>query len=47
MLRESVKNDLENDFITEDEYWEYRDEYSKKIIEIKKEIKILEKKLKI
>lgn len=44
MLRESIKEDMKNDFITEDEYWEYRNEYSKNIIEIKKEIKLLDKK---
>ena len=45
MLRESVKEDLENDFITEDEYWDYRSEYSNKIKENKDEIKKLNKKL--
>lgn len=44
MLRDSVKNDFKENLITEDEYWEYSDEYSKKIIELKQEKIKLEKK---
>lgn len=45
MLRDSVKNDFKENLITEDEYWEYSDEYSKKIKELKQEKIKLEKKL--
>ena len=37
LLRESVKDDLNEKFITEDEYWEYSKEYSNKINEFKKQ----------
>lgn len=45
MLRDSVKNDFKENLITEDEYWEYSDEYSKKIKELKQGKIKLEKKL--
>lgn len=45
MLRDSVKNDFKENLITEDEYWKYSDEYSKKIKELKQEKIKLEKKL--
>lgn len=37
MLRYSVKNDLTEKFITEEEYWEYSNDYSKKISKLNKE----------
>ena len=37
MLRDSVKNDLTEKFITEEEYWEYSNDYSKKISKLNKE----------
>ena len=45
MLMDSVKNDFKENLITEDEYWEYSDEYSKKIKELKQEKIKLEKKI--
>ena len=36
MLRDNIQNDLKDGYITEDEYWEYRDEYSKEINHLKK-----------
>lgn len=45
MLRDSVKNDFKENLIAEDEYWEYSDEYSEKIKELKQEKIKLEKKL--
>ena len=35
-LKSEIKEDLKEKFITEDEYWEYSAEYSKKINELKK-----------
>ena len=32
MLRDSVKNDFKENLITDDEYWEYSNEYSKKML---------------
>lgn len=36
-LRNEIKDDLKEEFITEEEYWEYSNDYSKKISELKKE----------
>ena len=36
-LRNEIKEDLTEKFITEEEYWEYSNDYSKKISELKKE----------
>ena len=36
-LRNKIKDDLKEEFITEEEYWEYSNDYSKKISELKKE----------
>ena len=33
ILKNSIKDDLKEMFITEEEYWEYNSEYSKKINE--------------
>ncbi len=45
ILKNSIKDDLKEKFITEEEYWEYNSEYSKKINELKKEYQLLENKL--
>ena len=45
MLRDSVKEDLKEELITEEEYWEYSEEYSNKIKKLKEEIKKSEKRL--
>lgn len=44
-LRNEIKEDLNEKFITENEYWEYLSDYSKKISEYKKEIINLEDRL--
>ena len=36
MLRDNIQNDLKDGYITEEEYWEYRDEYSKEITDEEK-----------
>ena len=36
-LRNEIKGDLTEKFITEEEYWEYSDDYSKKISKLNKE----------
>ena len=36
-LRNEIKEDLTEKFITEEEYWEYSDDYSKKISKLNKE----------
>lgn len=40
-LRTEIKNDLKENYILENEYWEYSSEYSKKIKELKEEKNIL------
>ena len=44
-LRESVKSDLQEGFISEDEYWEYSNEYSNEITKLKKIQKELKDRL--
>lgn len=44
-LRNEVKNDLKENFITEEEYWEYSEEYSGNISKLKKEKEKLEERL--
>ena len=38
MLRNSIKEDLKENFISEEEYWQYNKEYSDKIKKIKEDI---------
>ena len=45
LLRNSIKDDLKDKFIDENEFWEYNNEYSKEINKIKEEISKLEKKV--
>ena len=45
MLRDNIQNDLKEGFISEEEYWEYRDEYSKEINRLKKVQKELNDKI--
>jgi len=45
LLRNSVKEDLKEQLITEDEYWEYSGEYSKNISKLKEDKNKLETKL--
>lgn len=40
MLRNSIKEDLKEDFISEEEYWQYNKEYSDKIKKIKEDIQL-------
>lgn len=42
MLRNSIKEDLKENFISEEEYWQYNKEYSDKIKKIKEEIQLYE-----
>lgn len=42
MLRNSIKEDLNEKFISEEEYWQYNNEYSEKIKKLKKDIAMLE-----
>ena len=42
MLRNSIKEDLKEDFISEEEYWQYNKEYSDKIKKIKEDIQLYE-----
>ena len=45
LLRNSIKDDLKDKFIDENEFWKYNNEYSKEINKIKEEISKLEKKV--
>ncbi len=40
MLRNSIKEDLKENFISEEEYWQYNKEYSDKIKKIKEDIQL-------
>ena len=42
MLRNSIKEDLKENFISEEEYWQYNKEYSDKIKKIKEDIELYE-----
>ena len=42
MLRNSIKEDLKENFISEKEYWQYNKEYSDKIKKIKEDIQLYE-----
>ena len=42
MLRNSIKEDLKENFISEEEYWQYNKEYSDKIKNIKEDIQLYE-----
>ena len=42
MLRNSIKEDLKANFISEEEYWQYNKEYSDKIKKIKEDIQLYE-----
>lgn len=42
MLRNSIKEDLKENFILEEEYWQYNKEYSDKIKKIKEDIQLYE-----
>ena len=42
MLRNSIKEDLKENFISEEEYWQYNKEYSDKIKIIKEDIQLYE-----
>ena len=42
MLRNSIKEDLKENFISEEEYWQYNKEYSDKIRKIKEDIQLYE-----
>ena len=42
MLRNSIKEDLKENFISEEEYWRYNKEYSDKIKKIKEDIQLYE-----
>ena len=42
MLRNSIKEDLKENFISEEEYWKYNKEYSDKIKKIKEDIQLYE-----
>ena len=44
MLRNSIKEDLKDNFISEEEYWQYNKEYSDKIKKIKEDIQLYEEK---
>ena len=43
MLRNSIKEDLKEKFISEEEYWQYNNEYSEKIKKLKQDIELFEK----
>ena len=43
ILRNSIKEDLKENFILEEEYWQYNKEYSDKIKKIKEDIQLYEK----
>ena len=42
MLRNSIKEDLKESFISEEEYWQYNEQYSDKIKKIKEDIQLYE-----
>ena len=42
MLSNSIKEDLKENFISEEEYWQYNKEYSDKIKKIKEDIQLYE-----
>ena len=42
MLRNSIKEDLKENFISEEEYWQYNKEYGDKIKKIKEDIQLYE-----
>lgn len=42
MLRNSIKEDLKENFISEEEYWQYNKEYSDKIKKLKEDIQLYE-----
>lgn len=42
MLRNSIKEDLKENFISEEEYWQYNKEYSDKTKKIKEDIQLYE-----
>ena len=42
MLRNSIKEDLKENFISEEEYWQYNKEYIDKIKKIKEDIQLYE-----
>lgn len=42
MLRNSIKEDLKENFISEEEYWQYNKEYSDKIKKKKEDIQLYE-----
>ena len=42
MLRNSIKEDLKENFISEEEYWQYNKEYSDKIKKIKEDFHLYE-----
>ena len=42
MLRNSIKEDLKENFISEEEYWQYNKEYSDKSKKIKEDIQLYE-----
>ena len=42
MLRNSIKEDLKENFISEEEYWQYNKEYSDKIKKIKEDTQLYE-----
>ena len=42
MLRNSIKEDLKENFISEEEYWQYNKEYSDKNKKIKEDIQLYE-----
>ena len=42
MLRNSIKEDLKENFISEEEYWQYNEQYSDKIKKIKENIQLYE-----
>ena len=42
MLRNSIKEDLKENFISEEEYWQYNKEYSEKVKKIKGDIQLYE-----
>ena len=47
MLRNSIKEDLKENFILEEEYWQYNKEYSDKIKKIKEDIQLYEEEKEI
>ena len=45
MLRNSIKEDLKENFISEEEYWQYNKEYSDKSKKIKEDIQLYEEEI--